>query len=441
MPLNPNPYKPKKPGEGVDDYGNPISISPPANVSQYVAPDFNVPKSQTTPEISAPSNSVPITGNYLEDIKRAGQISRGEYTSPTVDQGGNPISPTLSTPTYSSGQSRTNFVIDFIGNTIDAVSLDYSNLKNVEEVFKSIVDPERSVVSNLDNTVYNTALEYVANNPLSTATILTGVTSLYSWGTKTVGTAFNVGSVPVVTEGATSVAVNTKTAKQSATLISQVLAKLKKPSYVLGAVGAMIGTYPWAEWALGEAKEGMVFNAGKAIETGDVALIADYLETSDEIFDQSVWDGLWRLTPGANIAYAFKQKADALQAQKKVNDAIVKDELIALTKNESDEEKSSRINQREKDQYQVNIDYYNNERKKMLIWENELRAAANAAQSEAERKLRLEEAEFWVSEKEKQRKLEAEDREAIAKFWLEYRKAVQKMNDESRPSKLNFGII
>ena len=63
------------------------------------------------------------------------------------------------------------------------------------------------------------------------------------------------------------------------------MAAAKKPAFVLGTVGAMIGTYPFAEWAAGEAKEIMGFTAQKAINTGDPELIKQTLQESDEIFD------------------------------------------------------------------------------------------------------------------------------------------------------------
>lgn len=96
---------------------------------------------------------------------------------------------------------------------------------------------------------------------------------------------------------------------------------------------------------------------------------------------------------------------------------------------------------KEDDQYLENIDYYNNERKKMVQWELDAKFEAKKASNALERQKRMEEARFWAEERDKQRKKEEEDRIAIAKFWAGYRKRQQKLQEESRPSKLNFGLL
>jgi len=335
-----------------------------------------------------------------------------------------------------------------------------SGWSNVWAVLSAAFNPfdKTKIVANTDNRVFNTAAEYVANSPYATAAILMGTVvgvragaSALSIGQATRTGAFS-GASGRVTGAAGRIVGNTAIAKTTASMISKVLAASKKPVFVLSAVGAMIGTYPWSEWALGEAKEGMIFNMKKALATGDPELIAEFTRQSDEIFDINVWEQIARLIPFANIAFSFGEKAQSLQAQKKVNDKISQDEVIKLTTGETDDAKWERVRKEQDEIKHATIDYYNTERKKMVTWENEAKAAATAAKSTSypsgsstsradEIKARNEDARFWAEQAAKQRKLEAEDRKAIADFWTAYRKTQNKLAQDNRPSNLNFGLL
>ncbi len=223
---------------------------------------------------------------------------------------------------------------------------------------------------------------------------------------------------------------NAKSIKQTNSLLLKVAKQFKNPAVIVGTIGAMLSTYPWSEWALGEAKEGMIFNVNKAIATGDIDLLNEFLETSDEIFDINLWETIRRLIPGANLQFAFGEKAQALMAQKKVNDRIIQDEKIKIETGETEDDRWKRIREEEAESDKEKVDYYNEQRKLMVQWE-----------AEARRNQRNDDAEFWRKEREKQRVKEAEDRKAIADFWIEYRKTAQKLNEDSRPSNLNFGLL
>ncbi len=343
---------------------------------------------------------------------------------------------------------------------------------NVWDVLKTAVNPfsKEKIIASTDNSVFNTAAEYIANNPFSAAAFATGgislaksaIGALAKGGASSLGIGSS-GFLAGTSGNVIRVAANTKTGTQSATIVAGILSTLKKPAFVLPAIGAMIGTYPWAEWALGEAKEGMIFNTQKAINTGDPEVMAEFLRTSDEIFDINIWERIARGIPLANIAFGFSQKAKALAAQKKVNDKITQDAIQQVTTGETNAETWARNKAEEKAQEMAVIDYYNQQRKEMLTWELEAQAAADqaanasflqgvesrlalesahAAKQRLElRRMRQEDAKFWAKEAEKQRELEAADRIAIAQFWENYRKTKLKMEQDSRPSKLNFGLI
>ena len=54
------------------------------------------------------------------------------------------------------------------------------------------------------------------------------------------------------------------------------------------------------------------------------------------------------------------------------------------------------------------VEFYNEQRKQQVIWEQEARAAERAATNNAEKKARKSDALFWRAEREKQRVKEAE---------------------------------
>ncbi len=87
------------------------------------------------------------------------------------------------------------------------------------------------------------------------------------------------------------------------------------------------------------------------------------------------------------------------------------------------------------------IDFYNEQRRFMVIFEKESKESARIATTAANTKARNEDAIFWAKERAKQRIFEGEDRKAIADFWTAYRKAAQKIALDNRPSNLNFGLL
>ncbi|MCP6720499.1 MAG: hypothetical protein KJI72_04250 [Patescibacteria group bacterium] len=226
------------------------------------------------------------------------------------------------------------------------------------------------------------------------------------------------------------VATNPKTIASSISMISKIAIQLKKPAYVVAAIGAMIGTYPWAEWAQTEAGEILGFSSRSAINTGDPETIRQFQEIQAEIVDKNIWEQIARLIPGANIVTAFRNKMNAIRAQAIVNNKLMADAIIQLETGESEDAKWSRVREEQAEQEKANIDYYNEQRKQMVEWERE-----------AERDARNKDAAFWRKEKENQRRLEEKDRKAIADFWIAYRKEALKIANDNRPSNLNFGLL
>ena len=180
------------------------------------------------------------------------------------------------------------------------------------------------------------------------------------------------------------------------------------------------------------------------------------MAVSDEIFDITIWEGISRTIAPANVAFGFIQKAKSLAAQEKVNNFILRDEIIQLTTGETEKEYFARIAAEKQEQIETNRIAHEEtsiriaERETEIINESrELQRQLNEEhfdeqarkRREEDIKARNEDSRFWAREKELEREREAADRKAIADFWIEYFKTKQKMADNNRPSNLNFGLL
>jgi len=319
---------------------------------------------------------------------------------------------------------------------------------NVIDVLGIALNPlsEDKIIATTGSKVFNTAAEYITNAPYVSALILTGLAGGIKAGiTKLTGgipiTKLARSPTGLLVRKGTEFVSNTKTAKLTASLLSNVAASKGWTVLKYAAIAGTIGTYPWSEWALGEAKEGMIFNVQKAVNTGDLEIIKETTRTQEEIFDITGWETVQRLIPYANIAFAFGQKAKALQAQWKINDKILKDEIVKIETGQTDDEVRKQ-NAIEKDEmFRATTIFRLEEEKKFAEEEREARAAAKAADRKEEKKARNADADFWAKQAAKNREEEAEDRQAIADFWSAYAKTKQKIANDNRPSNLNFGLL
>lgn len=225
--------------------------------------------------------------------------------------------------------------------------------------------------------------------------------------------------------GAAATTGATGTAK-SAALTSGALAKLGLSTAAVGTLITAIGSYPFAGFIKEEALQTIDFGVTTALKSGDVEAAEQALALQEEILNPSVWSELFQKIPFANVLTNLESFYDAARIKATINRRLIDN----MKEGGTPEEQRENERQQEQEDYQANIDYYNEKRREMVLWEQE-----------AERAQREEEARFWRKEREAQRQKEAEDREAIANFWFEYRKNLQKLSEENRPSNLNFGIL
>lgn len=241
----------------------------------------------------------------------------------------------------------------------------------------------------------------------------------------------------------TNLLTTTRTVKQTdlatgATKISEIsskgsLANVAKVAAIGGLAGAVvgaIGSWPFAGFIEEEAIQSLQFALTSAIRNGDIEGADRAIEELEEILNPDLWDKIKFAIPYVNILDKLDKFRSAAVTSVEIQKQIKEDLRIQLETGESEDEKWVRIRELEKDNDKEIINFYNDERKRLIEWEREAKVKA-----------RNEDAAFWRKERARQAELEKKDREAIADFWLAYRKETQKIKDENRPSNLNFGLL
>jgi hypothetical protein len=226
---------------------------------------------------------------------------------------------------------------------------------------------------------------------------------------------------------------NVKDTVKQATSIKKLLGKLwSKKAQIF--YGSWIGSVALGQWAKGEAAEQFtIFRDNTlipdAMNTGDWTLVNEANEAADEVItgDWLQQIGLW--SPLGGIV------GSAIKANSFVQGQLIRKKYQAdmeerQNNGETETDYWNRIREEQAEQDRAAIDYYNEERKKLLTWEREAEQAA-----------RTEDAAFWKKQREEEYKSEEKERKAIADFWQAYREYNQKIQQNLKPSNLNFGLL
>ncbi len=240
------------------------------------------------------------------------------------------------------------------------------------------------------------------------------------------GSAFFVGKATKAGVAASQYATNTAS-------VATTMSALSKIGLGVAAAGlfvATVGTYPFAGFIEEEALQTLSFAVLAATKNGDFEGAEEAFALQEEILNPTTWDKLMRLIPFANVQAELNDFKKAALAKLEIDKKVIADMKIQQETGETEDKKWERIRKEEEEQDKRVVDYYNDERKKMVEWERD-----------AAKKARKEDATFWAKERAKQSQLEAEDRKAIADFWMAYRKEVYKIQQDNRPSNLNFGLL
>jgi len=255
----------------------------------------------------------------------------------------------------------------------------------------------------------------------------------YIWGKSAIAQAAKVGTSgisKVATGTAGKIAVNAATKAATTTWLSKLAAFATNPTVIVSGLIGAIGSYPFAGFIKEEALQTLGFGIRTATASGDIEGAEEAIALQKEILDPSMWDEIKNGIPYANVLNQLGDFYKSAETKLSIDEKMVSDMKTQIETGESDDDKWKRLRQEQADQEKANIDYYNQERKKMVEFERE--AAKEARDADAK---------FWAKEREKQREKEEEDRKAIADFWQAYRKESAKIAEDNRPSKLNFGLI
>lgn len=293
--------------------------------------------------------------------------------------------------------------------------------------------------------------EYLAAGLMGNMNVIGMTTTTLAGLTNLIGSSSTVYRIGRITLTETGRQVSTKTVRITVSSLAKVFSKKAMVFY-----GAWAGAVALGKWGQAESIEAFTFPSDKfytpeAMRTGDWSLVDASDKAAREMADLSTWQkvGLWSpLSPFIGIPKKITSVAGAQVIREKFHDD--QKEKQAKGTSEADFWKNKAIEEAAQDK--AAVDYFNNERKKMLAFEIEAkRAAAEAAdraykegrkeQRAAEVKARNDDAAYWAEQRAKQRELEAEDRKAIADFWIAYRKLAQKISDNNRPSNLKFGLL
>lgn len=310
-----------------------------------------------------------------------------------------------------------------------------SNIVANSTMNPAYVAPVTPAPGTIDNTKYmmnqtTPAIFSLGNigGQISAATTKTAISKLFQVGKTGLpdSSLTNTGKI-----GAESVkAVNSWTAKKTATWFSKLAAATTNPAFVVGTLMGTIGSYPFAGFIKEEALQTLGFATSTAINNKDYESARLAIQQTEEVLDNGLWEQIKAGVPFVNVITSLDDFYEAAKLKNAIDKKIIDNKEAQQLEGLSNDQLAKKTAQEEADSYKANIDYYNSERKKLLEWEY----AAQAANREQE-------AAFWRAERERQSQLEAADREATAAFWEAYRKQMQKQEDDNRPSKLNFGIL
>jgi hypothetical protein len=430
-------------------------------VKNAVAPKATTPKA-TTPSIPAPTQQQ-LTKQFQSDVASGKtKISQPATTSTQQTSPGNPLQGVSQPPQ----QVLQTAMTGVNPNTPEGVGKSKNSLQTLtiqpgqnEQVAAKTFDPE------VENAIRNTT-GAITSTALTAATLGTGGGAMFAAGTATkvalnaatktaakmaaknaanqmlkVGTKGLSNEARKAISSAGMVAVNGATTIATKSWLTKLAGALANPNFVVGALVGAIGSYPFAGFIKEEALQTIGFAVSVAHQNQDVEGMAAALALQQDVLNDDLWEGIMAAVPYANVLAKLEEFYEAAKLKNTIDTKIFEDLKISIATGETEDAKWARLNAEKAQQERDNIDYYNQERMKLVLWEQEARAAANAAQDRRERREREEEAAFWAEQKRLAAEQELLNAQAIANFWLAYKKELAKMQQNNQASNLKFGLL
>lgn len=411
--------------------------------------NFTKPPAGTTLKVSAPKQSFARTIQEKKDQRVREQLKQNnkEIAAFQESQQGqqNKLQTRAEGNTIFTTQNNQSLQLPNGAAARNAQLPSSTGFGNVGRTLNAAFNPlsSDSVAGNFKSNTINSIAESIANNPYIAALTGAGIAGIAKNAVKIASIASKSESALQLGKAATTgtvgaVAKNTYT-KGIQKVIVVNAAKSTGWKIAGAATAAILIGEKALELTLGGRNFGNFIGMEEASQTIDIARREAYQagdwESYDELSAQKkevmqsndFWDAI---TPWKNVAIGLNKYRSASLSADAVWDKLAADRRTQIETGETEPEYRERIAQEENNQYQENIDYYNEQRKLMIQYERQAQIEARNA-----------DAAFWRAEHERQRELEEADRKAIAEFWEAYKKQIAKTQEESRPSKLNFGLI
>lgn len=298
-------------------------------------------------------------------------------------------------------------------------------------------------IKNMDESQLKNIQDFISGSALSVAggQLLSGV---MNWGKA--GTILKGSNEKMIIDSiqkGSNIKINAKTVILAGQAVKKGLSA-RTLLAVGGTIAAAASTMFLGLWAQAEAPEPLSIAMRDVLReaqtTGNWTLYEEAAAARNEILELDGWEkiGIYSpLSPVIGIPNKIKGAVESAQ----VMDKLASDMKIKEQTGEDEITYWERVNAEKAQQEIEIIDYYNEQRKLLVQWENEEKAKANAEERQKNRDQRNDDANFWRLQREAMYKLEEEERERIAKFWMEYKKQALKLQAESRGSSLSFGLL
>ena len=276
----------------------------------------------------------------------------------------------------------------------------------------------------LDRKIASSPVLQALTSPITTAALASAL--VVAGGAIALGGGIVGGAVSTKATGTLMVAANAK----NTVLVSGIMAKAGVSSKAIALFGGWAGAVFLGKWGQAESGEPLAIIMRdvlkQAEKTGDWSLYDEAKAARDEIINLELWEKIALWSPLAPLI-GITNKIKGVLAGAKVMDKLAADKQNFS--GESDDDKWERIRQEKVDSEKGLIEFYNDERKKMVEWEREARQDQ-----------RDDDASFWRKERAAQDKKEEESTKRNGEFWVEYRKEAIKMEEEAAERSADFWI-
>lgn len=255
-------------------------------------------------------------------------------------------------------------------------------------------------------------------------------------GDTAVAKSFRVGKagpfpeVKVPSFPAQKIAVNTASAKKTASWLGRLASASSNPQAVVGGLMAAIGSYPFAGFIKEEALQTSSFAVKSALDNNDIAGAESAIALQKEILNPDLWGRIYAGVPMVNVLTKLKDFYKAARVKLAIDEQVVADKKRQLETGESDNDYYERVNTQREDSWKSQEEEIENSFA-------EVQRLIDRAVSEQ----RKSDEAYWRGVLAKKDKYISDLKKANDDFWSMYYETLQKNREANVPSNLKFGLL